>query len=88
MKNELTKQPSELLDFGPCDVCGAPANTLTYDGTVTVRMDDDFDHPAKVESRVERRFCETHRRPGMLTFQRETAEAYFAHLRATEDADL
>jgi hypothetical protein len=73
-----------LPDFGHCDVCGAPANTLTYDSTVSIRFDDVFEYPAKLESRVEKHFCEEHRRPGNLSFLRESKEAYLARLLAAD----
>lgn len=86
---QITWQKSEIdLDnLGSCDVCDQPAETLTRDIKVTSLLDGKgwADGPV---SYIVRRFCAAHRRDGTVAVVRESQDAYFARLRASEGAKI
>ncbi len=79
---------SDLDDFGVCELCGDPANTLTRDLKVTQRIDEKFPSTDAPVVYVEHRFCTRHRRGGTVAIVRESQGAYFARLRASEGAEI
>jgi hypothetical protein len=88
MTNDAINTLSDFESFGPCGVCGAPSNTLAHDLVVTTPLDSPGTLGKGSPVYSEHRFCPDHSREAKVTFVRESGEAYFARLRASEGAEI
>lgn len=87
MQNEVENQAIE--SSVECEVCGDRSypRYVVIDTFLRIKIDDPKQQET-LDREVKHRFCQAHFRAGKVTIERESENAYFARLRATEGSEI